>query len=293
LYSGGWLLLGPEPRPAELSEHFFDAFAPAYDAWFCGLHRRVAARLVELARPRPGEVCLDVGCGTGLVANGLAEAVGEEGQVSGLDVSEGMLTLARARALANTTFHQASAEPHLPFRDGTFDLVTFCDSLAYMSDPGRALEEARRVLRPAGRIALALRWRSLDTAAQELFFRFLDELTRDHPVVIPQPRDSRGLLGEPPVIREVLRQAGFRRPWTTGLVSGDRAASAAAWLDFMAWTGPRPYALITTLVPRQRRRLEERVEREMRDLGDEAFRHHQAYTLAGAEAGGSPTAPRR
>ncbi|HXM55958.1 MAG TPA: methyltransferase domain-containing protein [Candidatus Dormibacteraeota bacterium] len=285
--------MGREPRPAELSAHFFDAFATAYDAWFCGLHRRVAERLVALAAPRPGEVCLDVGCGTGLVARGLAETVGADGHVDGLDVSEGMLALARAAALPNTTFHHASAEPHLPFRDGTFDLVTFCDSLAYMDDPGRLLEEARRVLRPSGRIALALRWRSLDTAAQEVFFRLLDRLTEDHPVVIPQQRDSRGLLGEPPVIREVLRQAGFRRPWTTGLVSGDRLASAAEWLDFMACTGPRPYALITTLVPGQRRRLEQRLAREMERLGDEAYRHHQAYTLAGAEAGGRGPGPFR
>jgi ubiquinone/menaquinone biosynthesis C-methylase UbiE len=277
--------LGQDPRPAELSAQFFDAFATAYEDWFCGLHRRVAARLVELSAARPGEVCLDVGCGTGLVANGLARAVGPGGQVTGLDVSEGMLRLARSRALDNTTFHRASADPHLPFRDATFGLVTFCDSLAYLGDPARALEEARRVLRPGGRIALALRRRSLDTVAQEVFFRMLDRLTEDHHVVIPQQRDSRCLLGEPPVIREVLRQAGFHRPWTTALVSGDRLASAAAWLDFMACTGPRPHVLITTLVPGQRRRLEAQLEREMRRLGDEAFRQHQAYTLAGAAAG--------
>jgi ubiquinone/menaquinone biosynthesis C-methylase UbiE len=277
--------LGLGPRPAELSEHFFDAFAVEYETWFSGLHRRVAARLVLLAAPRTGDACLDVGCGTGLVANGLAEAVGPEGQVFGLDVSEGMLSLARARAAANTTFHRATADPHLPFRDRTFDLVTFCDSLAYLTDPAGAVEEARRVLRRGGRIALALRRRSLDTVAQEVFFRLLDRLTADHPVVIPQERDSRGLLGEPPVISEVLRQAGFRRPWTTAMVTGDRALTAAAWLDFMAWTGPRPHALITTLVPGQRRRLEEQLDREMRRLGEDAFRHHQAYTFAGAVAG--------
>ena len=269
----------------ELTALFFDAFAGGYDDWFRGLHRRVAGRLVELAASRPGEACLDVGCGTGLVAHGLAAAVGPDGQVVGLDVSEGMLGAARARALPNTTFHLAAAEPHLPFRDATFDLVAMCDSLAYLGNPARALEEVRRVLRPAGRIALALRWRSLDTVAQEVFFRLLDRLGEEHPVVIPQLRDSRGLLGEPPVICEVLRQAGFRRPWTTALVSGDRTASAADWLDFMAWVGPRPYVLISTLVPGQRRRLEAQLDREMRRLGDGAFRHHQAYTLAGAVAG--------
>ncbi|HYW26676.1 MAG TPA: class I SAM-dependent methyltransferase, partial [Terriglobales bacterium] len=177
------------------------------------------------------------------------------------------------------------ADVHLPFRDGTFDLVVLCDSLAYLSNPARSLEEARRVLRPAGRIALAVRWRSLDTAAQDVFFRLLDRVGEEHPIVVPQQRDSRGLLGEPPVIREVLSQAGFRGPWTTSLVSGDRSGSAADWLDFMAWTGPRPYALISTLAPGQRRRLEAQLDREMRRLGDEGFRHHHAYTFAGAVAG--------
>jgi ubiquinone/menaquinone biosynthesis C-methylase UbiE len=277
--------MGVDTREAELTVHFFDAFASGYEDWFGGLHRRVAARLVELAVPGPGEVCLDVGCGTGLVTHGFAEAVGREGQVVGLDVSEGMLSLARGRALPNTTFHHAAAEPHLPFRDGTFDLVALCDSLAYLGDPAHALEEARRVLRPAGRIALALRWRSLDTAAQEVFYRNIERVSEEHPVVIAQQRDSRGLLGEPPVIREVLRQAGFRAPWTTSLITGDRAASAADWLDVMAWTGPRPYALISTLAPGQRSRLETQLDREMRRLGDDAFRHHHAYTLAGAVAG--------
>jgi ubiquinone/menaquinone biosynthesis C-methylase UbiE len=277
--------MGVDTRAAELTADFFDAFAGGYDDWFHGLHRRVAARLVELAAPRTGEACLDVGCGTGLVTNGFAQAVGSEGQVVGLDVSEGMLSMARARALPNTTFHRAAAEPHLPFRDGTFDLVALCDSLAYLGDPGRSLEEARRVLRPTGRIALALRWRSLDTAAQEAFFRLLDRVSQEHPVVIPQQRDSRGLLGEPPVIPEVLRQAGFQGPWTSSLVSGDRTGSAADWLDFMAWIGPRPHALISTLGPGQRRRLEAELDREMRRLGDGAFRHHHAYTFAGAVAG--------
>jgi ubiquinone/menaquinone biosynthesis C-methylase UbiE len=276
--------MGVDLRATELTIHFFDAFAGGYDDWFHGLHRRVAARLVELAAPQPGEACLDVGCGTGLATLGLAEAVGGEGQVVGLDVSAGMLSVARERALPNTTFHHAAAEPHLPFRDGTFDVVALCDSLPYLGDPARSLEEARRVLRPAGRIVLALRWRSLDTAAQDVFHRLLDRVSDEHPVVVPQPRDSRGLLGEPPVIREVLAQAGFRAPWTSSLVTGDRTAPAGEWLDFMAWTGPRPYALISTLVPGQRRRLEAQLDGEMARLGDEAFRHHHAYTFAGAVA---------
>ena len=268
----------------ELSVHFFDTFAPDYERWCHGLHRRVAERLADLAMPRDGEACLDVGCGTGLVTNAIAERVAPSGQVIGLDVSEGMLSMARTQAAPNASYQNITADHQLWFRDGSFDLVTYCDALAYMTDPFKSLEEARRVLRAGGRIALALRWRSLDTVAQEVFFRMLDRLTEEHPVIIPQQRDSRGLLGEPQVIRQVLVDAGFRQPWTSALVTGDRLHTAADWLDFMAWTGPRSYALLSTLVPRQRQRLEREVEAEMRRLGEDAFRHHQAYTFAGAWA---------
>jgi ubiquinone/menaquinone biosynthesis C-methylase UbiE len=268
----------------EFSVHFFDTFAPEYEHWCHGLHRRVAERLAELAMPSPGDACLDVGCGTGLVTNAIAERVAPGGQVIGLDVSEGMLSVARATAVPNASYQNMTADDQFWFRDGSFDLVTFCDALAYMTDPFRSLEEARRVLRRGGRIALALRWRSLDTVAQEVFFRMLDRLTEEHPVIIPQQRDSRGLLGEPQVIRQVLVDAGFRQPWTSALVTGDRLRSASDWLDFMTWTGPRSYALLSTLVPRQRQRLERELEAEMRRLGEDAFRHHQAYTFAGAYA---------
>jgi ubiquinone/menaquinone biosynthesis C-methylase UbiE len=264
--------------------HFFDLVAPEYEDWAGGLHRRVADRLVQLAEPRPGEQCLDVGSGTGLVANAIGSLVGDTGHVFGLDVSAGMLAIARKRAPPNTLFQVTRADPALWFKEESFDLVTFCDSISYLESPTAALGEARRVLRRGGRIALSVRRRSLDTPAQEVFYGMLDELIRHHPFEIPRPRDQRSLLGEPAVLGRELVDAGFEEPSVTTMATGARLPSARAWVDLMAKSGPRPYVYLTSLGRDSRRNLEAVIDHEMQQLGEEAFHYHEAFTFAVATA---------
>jgi SAM-dependent methyltransferase len=260
--------------------HFYDATAQDYEQWAGGLHRKIAGRLVEVAGPRPDERCLDVGCGTGLVSNDLAVAVGPGGQVIGIDVSGGMLTVARARAQPNTDYQQVAAGAELWFRQGSFDLVTFGDSISYLGDPGAMLRESRRVVREGGRIALSVRRHSLETPAQEVFFGLLDELIETHPIEIPKPRDGRSTLGEPDVLRRSLTEAGFEVLADSTMVTGARLNSAAAWVDLMAGAGPRPYLYLTSLGTAFRHKLEEAIDREMRRLGDGAFHYHEAFSFA-------------
>ena len=82
---------------------FFDQVAADYDGWAGGLHRRVAARLAQIAAPKKGHHVLDVGTGTGLVAELVAPAV-RPGTVIGIDLSERMLSVARARNIPNAQF---------------------------------------------------------------------------------------------------------------------------------------------------------------------------------------------
>jgi ubiquinone/menaquinone biosynthesis C-methylase UbiE len=84
-----------------------------------------AERLIELARLRTGERALDVGCGTGIVARRAAPQVGIDGRVTGLDLSPGMLAVARSVALRerlSIDWREGRAEG-LPFADGEFDVV--------------------------------------------------------------------------------------------------------------------------------------------------------------------------
>jgi len=270
----------------EMVDHlvdFFDQVAVEYDAWAAGLHRRVAARLVEIAAPKKGHHVLDIGTGTGLVADLLAPAV-RPGTVIGIDLSERMLSVARSRSIPNAQFVGMAAE-RLVFRPSTFNLVTMGDSLAYFADPTAALEEAHRVLKPKGRLALSCHRRSLSTAAQNLFFQGLAPLARRHYLSLPRYSSDRARLGEPAVLPQLLAEAGFHVTTMTELVTGGRAKDAHEWTDLMAGAGPLPYTLIRSLGPRYRAELEDEVDLAMASLGDpdDAFRYHHSYLLAVAE----------
>src|SRR5207245_11184423 len=106
---------------------------------------------VEMAKPKKGEHALDVGTGTGLVANEVAAKV-KPGTVIGIDLSDRMLSIARSRKSTNTQFLGMAAE-HLVFKPATFHLVTMGEALAYLADPFTALDEANRALRKGGTLA--------------------------------------------------------------------------------------------------------------------------------------------
>jgi len=259
---------------------FFDGVAPLYDDWAGGQHRRVAMRLVELASPAKDEHVLDVGTGTGLVAHLVAPRV-QPGWVMAIDLSENMLSIARAKKDKNVQFLGMAAE-HLVFRPNTFELVTMGEALTYLSDPAAALDEAHRVLRPGGRIAISIQRRSLNTQAQELFFQALTPLARRHYLDLPRYSNARAQFGEPWMLRKMLEEAGFVVGPVTDMVTGGRTSNAREWTDLMAGAGPRHYTLIKALGPRYRNELEAEVEAAMASLGDpdEAFRYHHSYVLA-------------
>jgi demethylmenaquinone methyltransferase/2-methoxy-6-polyprenyl-1,4-benzoquinol methylase len=138
-------------------EDLFAAIAPRYDLindlQSFGLHRLWKRRLIRLAGIRPGELALDVCCGTGDVAFALAAA---GATVTGFDFSEPMLAVARNRARATApgaspVFQQGDAL-NLPFADASFDVVTISYGLRNLADFDRGVRELARVLRPGGRL---------------------------------------------------------------------------------------------------------------------------------------------
>jgi ubiquinone/menaquinone biosynthesis C-methylase UbiE len=267
----------------EMIDHlvdFFDRIAPSYDSWAGGQHERVATRLVDVAAPQKGEHVLDVGTGTGLVANLVAPRV-SPGSVIGIDLSDNMLALARSKQSKNVQFLGMAAE-RLIFKPETFDLVTMGDALAYVSDPTDALAEAYRVLRTGGRLAVSNQRRSLSTRAQDLFFQGLAPLARRHYLSLPRYSSERSRFGEPNVLPQLLDRAGFEVTRMTEMVTGGRTRDAKEWTDLMAGAGPLPNTLIRALGPRYRDELEAEVESAMDSLGDpdDAFRYHHSYLIA-------------
>jgi arsenite methyltransferase len=103
-----------------------------------------------------GETVLDVGSGPGFLAAEMAFEVGPTGMISGVDISEHMLAMARERCSKSNVgtaidFKLADATK-LPFGDGSFDAVVSTQVYEYVANVDAALEEARRVLRPGGRL---------------------------------------------------------------------------------------------------------------------------------------------
>lgn len=112
----------------------------------------------NLVRAERGGLYLDLGCSAGLYSRDLALALGDRGDVVGIDISPSMLKEAarRTRSLRPGTVPslvRADAEA-LPFADGAFAGVVCGGSLNEFGDPARVLRETRRVLAPGGRLAI-------------------------------------------------------------------------------------------------------------------------------------------
>ena len=114
--------------------------------------------LIHSAHCRDGDRVLDVACGPGLVANRVNQVSGKLCTVTGIDLNEGMLNI--ARRTQNIEWHQGSAT-ELPFGEGAFDVVLCQQGLQYFSDRNAAVKEMARVLSPGGRIALNV-WGALE-----------------------------------------------------------------------------------------------------------------------------------
>ena len=167
-----------EQRAAKVND-LFAAIAPRYDfindLQSFGLHRRWKNRLVSMANSRPGQLGLDVCCGTGDIAQRLA-LMGAK--VTALDFSAQMLAVARQRNRQNVEptqspeFIQGDAM-QLPFADCTFDIVTVGYGLRNLSSWETGVAEMLRVAKPGGRL-LVLDFGKPDNALwRTLYFTYL------------------------------------------------------------------------------------------------------------------------
>lgn len=119
----------------------------------------VTTRLLELSAPQPGERVLELACGPGAVGLAAAERVGPGGQVVLSDVVPEMTAIAAARAdaagIGNVLTRELDLE-RIDEPDSSYDVVLCREGLMLVLDPAQAAREMSRVLRPGGRLAIAV-----------------------------------------------------------------------------------------------------------------------------------------
>ncbi len=221
-----------EAEKARRVRQVFDSVASRYDVMndlmSMGLHRVWKAYTVSVAAVRPGDRVLDIAGGTGDLARAFAKQAGPQGMVVHTDINEAMLRTGRDRltdeGLALPTM-VCDAE-RLPFKSGSFDIVSVAFGLRNMTHKDLALAEMCRVLRPGGRLlvlefskvaaplAKPYDWYSFNVlpkigkwvAKDEASYRYLAESIRMHP-------DQQALKG-------LMKDAGFGHVDVHNLTAG-------------------------------------------------------------------------
>ncbi len=199
--------------------------ADVYEAFFVpALFEPWARRVIEAAHLQEGQRVLDVACGTGIAARAAAERVGAD-SVVGLDVNAGMLAVA-ARQAPDIHWRQGPAEA-LPFEDGAFEAVVSQFGLMFFEDRQAALREMLRVLRPGGRLVIAV-WGSLETSPGYVAMAgLLERLFGDAPArALRMPFN----LGDVAELRRLLDAAGIPEAHIVTHPGEARFPSLEAWV---------------------------------------------------------------
>ena len=134
-----------------LSKKHFDGQAAEYDqrdTYYYSQNGKISCRdIARQVREIPYEALLDVGCGTGFLIDILAKE--KSAKYFGVDLSDKMIRVAKGKAIQGATFAVGSAD-RLPYEDDSFDIVACSQSFHHYPYPERAMQEARRVLKPGG-----------------------------------------------------------------------------------------------------------------------------------------------
>ena len=166
-----------------------------------------SARTIAAAGVKAGDRVLDVACGTGVVTLDAAAISGRDTLPVGLDLSPGMLSVARSLD-ADIDWRLGDAGT-LPFADASFDRVVCQFGLMFFPDRVQALAEMIRVLRPGGRLAVAV-WDGLENNPG--YAEKVQVLARIAGPAAADALRAPFCLGEPDVLLELARAAGIQNP---------------------------------------------------------------------------------
>lgn len=212
-------------------------------------------RLLDALDVRAGQVVLDLGCGPGTDLTRLADAVGGDGSVFGIDSDPGMVAEARRRLTEHRNVEVCCGDAHaLPLADARVDRARVDRVLQHVRRPARVLAELRRVIRPNGLLGMAepdwdtLAIDDIDTKTCRAFTRYLSGKVRNGLIgrqlarLAVEARFTVDAVDATTVVFDNFEAAeqilGLRRNTVRAFQAGHLPeASAGQWLDRLA-TGP-------------------------------------------------------
>jgi arsenite methyltransferase len=183
-----------------------DELARDYDRVSVDRQFQSGKMLVRELAPAPGERVLDVGCGTGLLAEHIADLVGPPGHVLGVDPLPLRIELAQAKAGSNLEFKVADAYDLSSIPAAGFDVVCLNAVFHWLPEKSGPLREFARVLKPGGRLGISSGAKGPRTRYQELIS---EVLARPPFNAYARPPDGLTHRVDEPEMRQLLTAAGF------------------------------------------------------------------------------------
>ena len=199
----------------------------AYHQFFEQMIDPIGQSLIEKAQLRENENCIDIGCGAGVTTIKIAQAVGKNGSVIGVDISQALIQACRARAhekkLENINFISGDAA-QIMLQNKIADCLFSRFGAMFFKSPVAAFHHLHQTLKPGGRLALSC-WAAIN--ANLWMSEIRDVLAGHLELPMPQPRAPGPFaFAEPSYIEEILDASGFEdiliTPWTGTLIIGGR-----------------------------------------------------------------------
>ncbi|HEX9097673.1 MAG TPA: methyltransferase domain-containing protein [Candidatus Dormibacteraeota bacterium] len=227
-----------EPAAKDLYPGTFSRHAGAYKRRLDEVTARGEARgrsaVIAWVDPRPGKRILDLACGPGTLSYPIATSVSPGGEVVGIDLAPGMIELARRDAPPGlpVRFELMDIED-LRFPDHTFDAAVSGHGLQFVPDLRRALTEARRVLKPGGRMAASVPVDVIRASdAQVILERVIGGALPPAPTARDQVM-TRAIVEDDAAFAATAIQAGFS------------AAEIVRYQESTTWTSPQHFVDIS------------------------------------------------
>jgi SAM-dependent methyltransferase len=259
----------------------WEAMAPGWERrreYLREFSQGITEWLVAQLDPLPGQTILELGAGTGETGFAAARLVGDGGRLISSDLPPGMVEVAKRRAgelgVENAEFRVIDAE-HIDLEDGSVDGIVCRWAYMLMPDPAAALAESRRVLRPGGRLALAVMGGPAQNPWASSVAKSIVGLGLIPPI---DPKAAGGVfsLAEPDDLRALLLGAGFDD------VRMEEMEFHLRFSDFEDyWSFVREFAGAVAILLRSFSDEERAAVREATERATEEFRTDQGLDLPG------------